>query len=69
MTPAEIKLARQSLRLTQTAMAKSMGVHRVTYTKWERGENAITSAPDTAIRMLLHMKANGILKSWLDMPG
>lgn len=66
MTHDEIKRARQALGLGQCRMADAMGVHRVTYTKWERGENRITSAPSTLIRMLLHMQSNGMLKSWLD---
>lgn len=69
MTPSEIKQARQSLWLNQSEMALAMGVHRVTYTKWERGESAITAAPATMIRMLLHMQSKGVLNSWLDTLG
>lgn len=69
MTPDEIKKARQSLGLTQSDMARAMGVHRVTYTKWERGESAITAAPATMIRMILHMQSKGVLSSWLDTLG
>lgn len=66
MNAEEIKDARVMLGLTQSGMASAMGVHRVTYTKWERGENAITAAPATMIRMLLHMQSKGVLSSWLD---
>lgn len=66
MTDEQIKEARESLGMNQSEMACAMGVHRVTYTKWERGENAITAAPATVIRMLMHMQSKGVLNSWLD---
>lgn len=66
MTHCEIMRARLDLGMTQSDMARAMGVHRVTYTKWERGENAITAAPATVIRMLLHMQSKAVLNSWLD---
>lgn len=66
MTDEQIREARESLGMNQSEMARAMGVHRVTYTKWERGENRITASPATMIRMLLHMQSNGMLKSWLD---
>lgn len=66
MTPNEIKQARQSLGLNQSEMARAMGVHRVTYTKWERGEQAITAAPATEIDMLMYMRRCGVLDDWLN---
>lgn len=66
MTDEQIKEARESLGMNQSEIARAMGVHRVTYTKWERGENRVTASPETSIRMLLYMQASGVLKGWLD---
>lgn len=66
MTPEQIKRARQSLGLNQSEMARAMGVHRVTYTKWERGEQVITAGPATEIEMLIHMQRCGVLAGWID---
>lgn len=68
MAPEQIKLARQSLGLNQSEMARAMGVNRVTYTKWERGEQRITAGPKTEIDMLLYMHSIGALAGWLDRP-
>jgi DNA-binding XRE family transcriptional regulator len=65
VTPNEIKQARQSLGLSQTDMASAMGVNRVTYTKWERGEQGITAGPKTEINMLLYMQRCNTLNGWL----
>lgn len=67
MTPEQIKQARQSLGLNQSEMARSMGVNRVTYTKWERGEQRITAGPKTEIDMLLYMQQCGVLAGWLEL--
>lgn len=68
MTPSQIKQARQTLGLNQSEMARAMGVNRVTYTKWERGEQSITAGPKTEIYMLLYMHGTGVLDGWLDRP-
>lgn len=47
-------------------MARAMGVHRVTYTKWERGEQAITAGPATEIDMLMYMRRRGVIGEWLN---
>ncbi|MGL4756213.1 MAG: helix-turn-helix transcriptional regulator [Aeromonadaceae bacterium] len=65
MTKTQIKQARQSLGLNQSEMAKAMGVNRVTYTKWERGEQSITAGPSTEIEMMLYMMDSGIIGGWL----
>lgn len=58
MTPSE---ARQKLGLSITEMAQLCGVHRQTWTKWERGERS----PDAAAVRLVSLLA------WLheDEPG
>ena len=66
MTPDQIKQARQTLGLNQSEMARAMGVNRVTYTKWERGEQVITAGPTAEIEMLLYMQRCGVLAGWLD---
>lgn len=65
MTHDQIKRARLSLGLSQTEMARAMGVDRMTYTKWERGEQRVTAGPKTEIDMLLYMQRCGVLAGWL----
>lgn len=48
MTPAEI---RKQLGLSQAEMAKAMGVHVMTLSKWERGERK----PDNAALKLMSL--------------
>lgn len=67
MTQDQIKQARQQLGLNQSEMARAMGVNRVTYTKWERGEQRITAGPQTEIDMLLYMQQSGVLAGWLEL--
>lgn len=44
MTGAELRRRRQALGLTQTAIAKLLGVHAVTVSKWEIGMQGIRHA-------------------------
>lgn len=67
MTPEQIKQARQQLGLNQSEMARTMGVVRTLYTKWERGEQRITAGPKTEIDMLLYMQQCGVLAGWLEL--
>lgn len=65
MILSQIKQARLSLGLNQSEMAKAMGVNRMTYAKWERGEQSITAGPSTEIEMMLYMMDSGIIGGWL----
>ena len=53
MTPAEIKQARQSLGLTQAAMAAKMGIIQRKWERWEGGHSPISAEGATLLRMLV----------------
>lgn len=38
MAPEEVKSLREELGLTQEKFAKRIGVHKITVSRWERGE-------------------------------
>lgn len=38
MEPGQIKSIRKALGLTQEGFAKRIGVHKITVSRWERGE-------------------------------
>lgn len=66
MSPEQIKLARQSLGLSQTQMCQALRLTSVmTYAKWEQGTNRPTAASVAAIEMLLYMQSNGLLDGWI----
>lgn len=50
MTPQE---ARQKLGLSIAEMAQACGVHRQTWTKWERGEREPDKAAQRLIKVLV----------------
>lgn len=58
LSKLEILEARQSLGLTVQQMADKLGVHRDTYSKWERGVQKIPAIGATAIRWLLNGKVD-----------
>lgn len=61
------KQARETLGLTQTRMAQSMGVHRGTWLKWERGEQTISAAPSRLLETLLWLKSKGLFSEYLEV--
>ncbi|MGL4754371.1 MAG: helix-turn-helix domain-containing protein [Aeromonadaceae bacterium] len=67
MNQDQIKQARHSLGLSQSEMAKALGLTCVkTYQKWESGENKPTASAITSIEMLLYMRDHAVLMGWLE---
>ena len=64
MTPAE---ARQELGFSIVEMAQAMGVHRQTWTKWERDERQPDKAAVRLIELLcwLHQHRDPTLAQWM----
>lgn len=64
MTPVQ---ARQTLGLSIAEMARAMGVHRQTWTKWERDERQPDKAAAQLMRLLcwLHEHRGPTLAQWL----
>ncbi|MNG70304.1 helix-turn-helix protein [compost metagenome] len=58
MNGSDIFVARQKLRLSVKQMADKLGVHRDTYSKWERGVQKIPAVGVTAIRWLVNGKVD-----------
>ena len=59
LTPDALKRRRKSLGLTQTALAKHLGVSSNTVARWERGEMAMTlPAGIAAVLTLLEAEKN-----------
>ena len=56
MTPEQIKQARQSLCLTQAAMAKAMGIGTRKWERWEGGHSPISPEGARLVEMLVEMK-------------
>lgn len=54
----DILEARQKLGLTVQQMANMLGIHRDTYSKWERGVQKIPAIGATAIRWLVNGKVD-----------
>lgn len=54
----EIREARRELGLTVKQIADKLGVHRDTYSKWERGAQKIPAIGATAIRWLVNGKVD-----------
>jgi len=54
----DILEARQKLGLTVQQMADMLGIHRDTYSKWERGVQKIPAIGATAIRWLVNGKVD-----------
>ena len=55
MTPQQIKQARQSLGLTQAAMAAKMGIILRKWERWEGGHSPISDEGVTLLRLLVEM--------------
>ena len=58
MNVHEIFEARQKLRLSVKQMAHKLGIHRDTYSKWERGVQKMPAIGATAIRWLVNGKVD-----------
>ena len=55
MTREQIKQARQSLGLTQAAMAAKMGIILRKWERWEGGHSPISDEGATLLRLLVEM--------------
>ena len=53
MTSSQIKRARQSLGLTQAAMAAKMGIIQRKWERWDGGHSPISAEGATLLRMLV----------------
>jgi len=53
MTPSQLLTIRKKLDLTQTQLAKALGVTRSTVARWESGELAIERRTQLAVEHLL----------------
>ena len=62
MTSSQIKQARQSLGLTQAAMAAKMGIILRKWERWEGGHSPISAEGATLLRLLveLNRQENGL---------
>ena len=58
MSNLDILEARQKLGLTVQQMADMLGIHRDTYSKWERGVQKMPAIGATAIRWLVNGKVD-----------
>ena len=58
MTNEQVKRARLTLGLTVQQMADKLGVHRDTYSKWERGVQKMPAIGSTAIRWMMNGKVD-----------
>ena len=52
MTGAEVRRLRRRLKLTQSALAKRIGVDVMTVSRWERGVTRVTPPVATLLRLL-----------------
>lgn len=50
MTPTDFKVARATLGLSASQMARALDVHRATVSKWEAGERAIPGPVEVLVR-------------------
>ena len=55
------KQAREFLGLSQTDMAKAMGVSRGLWLKWERQEQGMTAAPTRFLQFLIWLQSKDML--------
>jgi len=54
MTPSAVKRLREQLGLTQPELAKEIGVHPITVSRWETGARSI---PEPVAKLLQRMLA------------
>ena len=55
MTPTQLKQARQSLGLTQAAMAEKMGIILRKWERWEGGHSPISAEGATLLWLLVEL--------------
>lgn len=55
MTSSQLKQARQSLGLTQAAMAEKMGIIQRKWERWEGGHIPISAEGATLLRLLVEL--------------
>lgn len=55
MTSSQLKQARQSLGLTQAAMAEKMGIIQRKWERWEGGHSPISAEGETLLRLLVEL--------------
>ena len=58
MTAEQLRLARQSLGLTQQGLADKLGIKLAKLRNWEQGRNAVSDEAVTAIRWLANGKVD-----------
>ena len=58
MTAEQLRLARQSLGLTQQGLADKLGIKLAKLRNWEQGRNAVSDEAVTAIRWLVNGKVD-----------
>lgn len=58
MTKEQLRLARQSLGLTQQGLADKLGIKLAKLRNWEQGRNAVSDEAVTAIRWLVNGKVD-----------
>ena len=59
MTKEQLKQARHQLDLTQSAMAKAMGIGTRKWERWEGGHSPISAEGATLLRLLVEMNKRG----------
>ena len=59
MTPSQLKQARQSLGLTQAAMAAKMGIILRKWERWEGGHSPISAEGATLLWLLVELNKQG----------
>ena len=59
MTKEQLKQARQSLGLTQAAMAAKMGIIQRKWERWEGGHSPISAEGATLLRLLVELNKQG----------
>lgn len=52
MTPADLRLLRAGLRLTQQQLADRLGINRHTVKKWESGRHPVSRMAEILLRRL-----------------
>ena len=55
MTGTDVQRLRRRLRLTQAALARKIGVHALTVSRWERGQVRVTEPMARLLRLLANM--------------
>jgi len=58
MTGAELKKARDRLRMTQAAMAEALGMQRNSVARMENGRQSIMTTTELAVKYLLQIMRN-----------